>query len=311
MDSHWGILGRAQLRDKGLFIMNKVPRIKQFQVPEGPKLLGENPRWCPIPSPAYASSVCLLLPGSGTAGPFTGWKRLPNGITSSGIRALFLFFLIPWKIFTAQPQSWGDLAQGCLKPVQGFADGVAKLPLEAALVGFPFQVLLWKTLKSMRKRHFLMTESPDSLGEPGAQPMGASWRGSPLPMAHQWARTSPKNTVSTWDDEDVKDNFHSSQHLPRGSIVPLTPPTASREDVPLSTLYLTAEPDKVGPTESVSCIQHLPSLITTGSLYWCLWKPWQPWMLDNLVTGAAEGGEGRQNDLVFRACLFFCLPSYC
>lgn len=44
MDSHWGILGRAQLRDKGLFITNKVPRIKQFQVPEGPNLLGENPR---------------------------------------------------------------------------------------------------------------------------------------------------------------------------------------------------------------------------------------------------------------------------
>lgn len=45
-----------------------------------------------------------------------------------------------------------------------------------------------------------MTESPDSLGEPGAQPMGASWRGSPLPMARPWARTSPKNRVSTWDD---------------------------------------------------------------------------------------------------------------
>jgi len=41
-------------------------------------------------------------------------------------------------------------------------------------VSFPFQALLLKTLKASRKKPFLTTVSPESLGEAGAQPMGAS-----------------------------------------------------------------------------------------------------------------------------------------
>lgn len=58
--------------------------------------------------------------------------------------------------------------------LQGCEDGTAKPPLEAALVGFPFQALLLKILKEPRKTSFLPTVSVDSLGEPGAEPMGAS-----------------------------------------------------------------------------------------------------------------------------------------
>lgn len=58
--------------------------------------------------------------------------------------------------------------------LQGWEDSAAKPPLEAALVSFPFQALLLKILKAPRKRPFLKTVSPDSLGELGAQPMGAS-----------------------------------------------------------------------------------------------------------------------------------------
>jgi len=35
--------------------------------------------------------------------------------------------------------------------LQGCADGAAKPPLEAAIVGFPFQVLLLKTFKAEKK----------------------------------------------------------------------------------------------------------------------------------------------------------------
>lgn len=58
--------------------------------------------------------------------------------------------------------------------LQGWEDSAAKPPLEAALVSFPFQGLLLKTLKAARKRPFLTTVSPDSLGELRTQPMGAS-----------------------------------------------------------------------------------------------------------------------------------------
>lgn len=57
---------------------------------------------------------------------------------------------------------------------------------------FPFQALLLKIFKALRKRPFLRTVSADSLGEPGAQPMGASrlLEGPSLPMEGAGARTS-------------------------------------------------------------------------------------------------------------------------
>lgn len=58
--------------------------------------------------------------------------------------------------------------------LQGWEGSAAKPPLEAAPAGFPFQALLLKILKAPRKRPFLKTVSADSLGELGAQPMGAS-----------------------------------------------------------------------------------------------------------------------------------------
>lgn len=76
----------------------------------------------------------------------------------------------------ASQSRWGGM--GC-------EDGAAKPALEAALVGFHFLALLLKSLKTLRKRPFLMVDSLGSLGDPGAQPMGASGllEGPPQTMA--------------------------------------------------------------------------------------------------------------------------------
>lgn len=169
---------------KGFLIVNKAPKTKQVQVHKiqtpSEKIPGDTPpvfaaHW--LPRPAHPSSAAQLLPGWGAA-----WNPPRENITLSGIRPFSVLFLFQSHGKYSQLTTASELWQPCLRPplkpvgwhgLQGWEDAAAKPPLEAALVGFPFQALLLKILKAPIKRPFLKTVSPDSLRELGAQPMGA------------------------------------------------------------------------------------------------------------------------------------------
>lgn len=108
-----------------------------------------------------------------------------------------------------------------------------------------------------------MTDSPDSLGELGAQPMGASGLlgGPPQTMVGPGARTSP---------EDTGDASAPTQRLQCSSLNISLP---KLRGCPLPPMYLTAGPVRIRPTENIPCVLHLPLPNYNRHLYRYHWQP--------------------------------------
>lgn len=159
-----------------------------------------------LPSPVCTGSACQLLPGSGAAGPCLEWESLLEEITVSRIRAFFCLFFFSFNLMenihsSPLPQSWGNLARGCVSSRWGGRGckavrmALPSLLWKQPLLVFPFKLFCWKSLKSREKRpfsrQFLWTawENQElSLWVPAG-----CWRVPPLPMAGPWARTSPEH----------------------------------------------------------------------------------------------------------------------
>lgn len=111
-----------------------------------------------------------------------------------------------------------------------------------------------------------MIDSPGSLGEPGAQPMGASGllEGPPQTMAGPRARTSPEDRASMGDASEPTQGVQSSS---------LNISNSRLRGCPLPPEYLTAGSARIKPTETVPCIQHLLLPNYNRHLYRYHWQP--------------------------------------